>query len=188
MQAQFSRTKPLKLNPLDLADCDLVFGAVTPDRRQKPRVPRSFANGCPGIVPVQCARLALNARNTKDAAISESVRQKFAQFRPDTVSEQPAAQLPIVRREGHESPAFLNQFVSGDSQRPVDKATAIYVAATITNEAIGRGFGNQAVVAFKNDPVTPSDVLAVIDRLCGGNPAGWQRLQRKAGVEPGSGA
>src|SRR6516225_6177179 len=85
------RSQQLKLNPLDLADCDLVFGpivkfggsgrlmrshvlgmlkpasilqvnrhagrtpGVTPDRRQKPRVPRSFANGCPGIVPIQCA-------------------------------------------------------------------------------------------------------------------------------------
>ena len=81
----------LKLNPLDLADRDFVFGAVvkfggpgrlmrshllgmlepaailqvnrhagsapgvTSDRRQKPRVPRSFADGCPGIVPVQRA-------------------------------------------------------------------------------------------------------------------------------------
>ena len=26
---------------------------VTPDRSQEFRVPRSFANGCPGIVPVQ---------------------------------------------------------------------------------------------------------------------------------------
>jgi len=84
-------SQELKLNPLDLADCDLVFGAVvkfggpgrlvrshllgmleptsilqvnrhtgsapgvTPDRRQKPRVPRSFANGYPGIVPIQRA-------------------------------------------------------------------------------------------------------------------------------------
>jgi hypothetical protein len=29
---------------------------VTPDGRQKPRVPRSFANGCPGIVPIARAR------------------------------------------------------------------------------------------------------------------------------------
>src|SRR3974390_2137625 len=28
---------------------------VTPDRGQESRVPRSFANGCPGIVPVQRA-------------------------------------------------------------------------------------------------------------------------------------
>jgi len=81
----------LKLNPLDLADGDLVFcpvvkfggpgrlmrshllgmlepaavlqvnrhagrpAGVTPDRCQKPRVPRSFADGCPGIVPIQRA-------------------------------------------------------------------------------------------------------------------------------------
>ena len=84
-------SQQLKLNPLDLTDCDLVFGPVvkfggpgrlmcshllgmleptsilqvnrhtgrapgmTPDRRQKPRIARSFANGCPGIVPVQRA-------------------------------------------------------------------------------------------------------------------------------------
>jgi hypothetical protein len=30
--------------------------------------------------------------------------------------------------------------------------------------------------------------LAVIDRLCGGSPAGWQRLQSKAGIRPGPGA
>ena len=28
---------------------------VTPDRRQKPRVPRSFPNGCPGVIPIQRA-------------------------------------------------------------------------------------------------------------------------------------
>ena len=80
-----------KLNPLDFADCDLVFGpvvkfggpgrfmrshllgmleaasifqvnrhtrsapGVTPNRCEKPRVPRPFANGDPGIVPIQCA-------------------------------------------------------------------------------------------------------------------------------------
>src|SRR5215472_10682159 len=89
--APFFANQQLKLDPLDLADCDLVFGpviklggpgrlmrshllgmlepasilqvnrytgrapSVTPDRRQKPRVPRSFANGCPGIVPIQRA-------------------------------------------------------------------------------------------------------------------------------------
>ena len=81
----------LKLNPLDLTDCDLVFGAVvkfggpgrlmcshllgmlepaailqinrhtgsapsvTPDRCQKPRIPRSFPDRSPSIVPIQRA-------------------------------------------------------------------------------------------------------------------------------------
>src|SRR6516165_5558188 len=80
-------SQQLKLNPLDLTDCDLVFGSVvefggpgrlmrshllgmleppsilqvnrypcrapgvTPDRRQKPGVPRSFPNGDPGVIP-----------------------------------------------------------------------------------------------------------------------------------------
>src|SRR5215469_39834 len=84
-------SQQLKLNPLDLADCDLVFGpvvkfggpgrlmrshllgmlepasilqinrhtgrtpGVTSDRGQESRVPRSFANGWPGIVPIQRA-------------------------------------------------------------------------------------------------------------------------------------
>ena len=55
------------------------------------------------------------------------------------------------------------------------------VASTIVNETVGRGLGNQAIVAFKNEPITVADVLAVIERLCGG-PAGWQHLQRKAGL------
>src|SRR5215470_15830255 len=89
--APFFANQQLKLDPLDLADCDLVFRpvvkfggpgrlmrshllgmlepaailqvnrhtgrapGVTPDWRQKPSVPRSFANGCPGIVPIQRA-------------------------------------------------------------------------------------------------------------------------------------
>src|SRR5215470_16075986 len=89
--APFFANQQLKLDPLDLADCDLVFGpvvkfggpgrlmrshllgmlepasilqvnrhagrapGVTPDRRQKPRVPRSFTDRCPGIVPIQRA-------------------------------------------------------------------------------------------------------------------------------------
>ena len=61
----------------------------------------------------------------------------------------------------------------------MSKEVAIYVAATIVNETIGHGFGNQAIVAFKSEPITVSDVLSVIERLCGG-PAGWQLMQRKA--------
>jgi hypothetical protein len=34
-------------------------------------------------------------------------------------------------------------------------------------------------VAFKSEQTTVADVLAVIDRLCGG-PTGWQHLQKKA--------
>ena len=70
--------------------------------------------------------------------------------------------------------------MSGESGRAVDKATAIFVAATIVNETVGQGVGNQAIVAFKSDPVTVSDMLAVIEQLSGGSPAGWHLLQRKA--------
>jgi hypothetical protein len=46
---------------------------------------------------------------------------------------------------------------------------------------LAAGSATQAIVAFKTEPITVSDVLAVIERLCGG-PAGWQLLQRKAGL------
>jgi len=49
-----------------------------------------------------------------------------------------------------------------------------------SNETIGRGLGNQAIIAFKSEQPTVADVLSVIERLCGG-PAGWQTLQCKAG-------
>jgi hypothetical protein len=76
----------------------------------------------------------------------------------------------------------------GASDRIVEKSTAIYVAKTIVDEAVGGGRGNQAIVAFKAEPVTVSDVLAVIDRFCGGTPVGWQLLQRKAGIQAGPSA
>jgi hypothetical protein len=89
--------------------------------------------------------------------------------------------LPIVRKEGEEnSVAFWNLFVSGSSDRIVEKATAIFVAKSVVDEALGAGRGNPAIGAFKNEKPTVADVLAVIERLCGG-PAGWQRLQKKAG-------
>jgi hypothetical protein len=82
-----------------------------------------------------------------------------------------------------DKPEFWFQFVSGSGERTVSKEVAIYVAATIVNEAVTPyGRGNQAITAFKTEPISISDVLAVIDRLCEGSPAGWQLLQRKAQV------
>jgi hypothetical protein len=97
---------------------------------------------------------------------------------------------PIVRKEGDEnSSAFWGLFARAqDQERGVEKATAIYVTKTIVDEAVGGGRGNQAIVSFKTEPITIGDVISVIERLCGGNPAGWQRLQRRAGVQPGPGA
>jgi hypothetical protein len=87
----------------------------------------------------------------------------------------------IVRRDGEErSSAFWAQFASGSSDRIVEKATAIFVAKSVVDEVLGTGRGNPAIGAFKNEKPTVADVLAVIERLCGG-PAGWQRLQKKAG-------
>jgi hypothetical protein len=127
------------------------------------------------------------------------VREMFAAYRPTlgngngdsgkrTVdvevlpSVKPEDLTPISRKEGEENSAtFWNQFASGALERPVDKATAIYVAKTIVDEVLGVGRGNQAIVSFKQEPIAVADVISVIERLCGG-PAGWQHLQRKAGL------
>jgi len=130
------------------------------------------------------------------APIRDKVQQMVAAYRPgalgngngsgartvdvqaEPVEKQPEDLTPITTKK--DKPEFWFQFC-GSGERAVSKEVAIYVASTIVNETVGRGIGNQAIVAFKSDPVTVSDVLAVIDRLCGG-PAGWQHLQRKAGV------
>jgi hypothetical protein len=129
------------------------------------------------------------------APVRASVREMFAAYRPGAVGNgnghrtvdiqaepvEKEALPPIVRKEGDEnSSTFWANFVSGTGERQVDKATAIYVVKTVVDEVCGAGPGNQALVAFRTDSVTASDVLCVIDRLCGGS-AGQQLLQRKAG-------
>src|SRR5262245_53907791 len=107
-------SQQLKLNPLDLANCDFVFGAVvkfggpgrlmrshllgmlepasilqvnrhtgrapgvTPDRRQKPRIPRSFANGDPGIVPIQ------RAPAKRGASLVHALKQRLLVLNTDS--------------------------------------------------------------------------------------------------------
>jgi hypothetical protein len=125
--------------------------------------------------------------------VREKVGRMFAAYRPghgngngegpNTVEvdlelvKRPEDLTPITSKE--DKPEFWFQFC-GSGERVVDKQVAIYVASTIVNETVGRGLGHQAIVAFKQEePITVADVLAVIERLCGG-PAGWQHLQRKA--------
>jgi hypothetical protein len=135
-------------------------------------------------------------------AQSEPVRQKvsdmFAAYRPgalgngngngartgelqsEPVEKQPEELAPITTKK--DQPEFWFQFASGSGERAVSKEVAIYVASTIVNETVGRGLGQQAIVAFKQEePITVADVLAVIERLCGG-PSGWQHLQKKARI------
>src|SRR5262249_40421354 len=128
--------------------------------------------------------------------VRQSVRELFAKYKPalrgngngegqrtvDVQAElanKPEDLAPITTKE--DKPEFWFQFASGSGERAVSKAVAIHVALTIVNETVGRGIGNQAIVAFKSEEPTVADVLAVIERLCGG-PAGWQHLQRKAGL------
>jgi hypothetical protein len=129
--------------------------------------------------------------------VRQKVREMMANYRPGVLGngngdsgkrtvdvqaepvEKPEELPPITVKE--DKPEFWFQFASGSGERPVSKEVAIYVASTIVNETVGRGIGNQALVSFKSEQPTVADVLAVIDRLCGG-PAGWQRLQKRAGV------
>jgi hypothetical protein len=131
------------------------------------------------------------------APARERVRKMFEAYRPTlpgngnghgqsqrTVDVQaesvkkPEEPAPITSKE--DKPEFWFQFASGSGERTVSKEVAIYVAATIVNEAVSPyGRGNQAIVAFRTEPITVADVLSVIEQLCGG-PAGWQLMQRKA--------
>jgi hypothetical protein len=121
----------------------------------------------------------VDTKSAEDAAISERVRRKFAQYRRDTVPDSPTAQPPIVRNEGDEnSSAFWLQFVSGNGQRLVEKTTAVFVVKTVVGESIGPRYSNQPI-AFGAEPITVADVLVTIERLCGGNPAWWQHLQAR---------
>jgi hypothetical protein len=96
----------------------------------------------------------------------------------EPVEKPPEDLTPITSKD--DKPEFWFQFC-GSGERAVSKEVAIYVAATIVNETVGRGLGQQAIVAFKTEPIKVADVLSVIERLCGG-PAGWQHLQRKANL------
>jgi hypothetical protein len=108
--------------------------------------------------PVKADKPA-ETRSAEDTSVRESVRKKFAEYRP-----QPAVQPPIVRKEGEENSAvFWNQFASGDGQRQVDKATAFFSVKTIVSE-VGARFGNQQIV-FGSGPISVSDVISVIERL-----------------------
>jgi hypothetical protein len=134
----------------------------------------SYGNGG-HIVDVQAEATKPSEAET-DEAVHERVRQKFAQYRP----EQPAAQPPIVRKEGEEREAgFWDQFVSGDPQRTVEYRTAIYVAKEIVRLCLGPKAAQP--VSFDPGSVCVSDVLAEIQRLSG--PMGYQLLLRKSGYE-----
>jgi hypothetical protein len=137
----------------------------------------------------------VRAIEAEAAPVREKVREMMATYRAglgngdghgertvDVEAEavKPEELAPIVRKEGDQnSSAFWALFAGGTGERPVEKSTAIFVVKAIVDETVGRGIGNQAIVAFKSERTTVADVLAVIDRLCGG-PAGWQHLQRKA--------
>jgi hypothetical protein len=170
-----------------------------PTRFSKPEIQISLNNSFSQTVnalSITISKDEVREIEAQAAPVRELVKERFRQYRPclgngngdgakrtvevEAKPVEPVTDLtPISSKAGSEKPEFWRQFCGSD-ERPVSKDVAIYAAATVVNEAVGRGLGNQAIVAFKNDPVTVSDVLAVIDRLCGG-PAGWQMLQRKAG-------
>jgi hypothetical protein len=91
--------------------------------------------------------------------------------------EEPAP--AIVRKAGAKNSAvFWNLFASGDGERQVERETAVFVVRTIVCETLGAHRCGE--IRFGSAPVTVSDCLALIDKLCGGSPVGWQSIQRKA--------
>jgi len=128
---------------------------------------------------IQTARLVVIRAGTSEGLLWE-LKQAVQVMNPKKL-------LILILRMGKkdyeafrkEADRICNAIFPKFHDRAVDEATAIFVVRTIVSESIGPRYGNQPIV-FKNDPVTVSDVLAVIDRLCGGSPDGWQLLQRKA--------
>ena len=115
-----------------------------------------------------------NLEANPDEVTRESIRQKFAQYK----AEQPTVQSPIVRKGGDEQKEiFWDLFVSGDSQRLVERATALFVVKEIVRESVGPRFAQPA--SFGPNSITVEEVLAEIRRLS--EPWGWKVLTRKAG-------
>ena len=148
---------------------------LMPHRYSKPEVQLNLqTNVVQNNLTITISPEELKEIEAEAAPAREKVRKMFAAHRPgglgngdgqrkrtiDVQAEpvKPDDLAPITSKE--DKPEFWFQFVSGSGERPVSKAVAIYVAVTIVNETVGRGFGNQAIVAFKNDPVTVSDVLS----------------------------
>jgi hypothetical protein len=168
---------------------------LLPQRYSKPEVQISLSNSfnqTTNALSITVSPEEIKQIEAVSEPIRQSVREMFANYksaqlgngngeRTVDVEAQPVEpEAPIKRKEGEEqSSAFWAQFC-GNESRSVEKKTAIFAAATIVNETVGRGMGNQAITMFKSEPVVVSDVLRVIERLCGG-PAGWQTIQRKAG-------
>jgi hypothetical protein len=172
-----------------------------PTRFSKPEVQISVSNSFNQTVNALSITISAEEARQIEEEASESrakVREMFARYRPalrgngnaegqrtTDIYPEPVKQVglvPIVRKEGDErSSVFWSSFVSGSGERPVELASAIFVTKSIVDETVGRGLGQQALVAFKSEEPTVADVLAVIERLCGG-PAGWQRLQQKANL------
>jgi hypothetical protein len=112
--------------------------------------------------------------STGDEATQESVRKKFARYRP----EEPVAQPPIIYKEGAEkSSAFWDLFANGDPQRTVEYRTAVFVAKEIIRLTVGPRFAQS--VSFDPECLRVEDVLTEIQRLSG--PAGYQLLLKRSG-------
>jgi hypothetical protein len=185
--------------------CGWLLERLYPTRFSKPEVQISLSNSFNQTVNALSITISpeeVKELNARGEETREKVRRMFEEYqqrrggngnghgaggqRTVEVQAEPVEKSedlapPISRKEGEEKPSvFWNLFASGERERIVEKATAIYVVKTIVDETVGRGLGNQAIVAFKHEPITVADVLAAIERLCGGSPAGWQTIQRKA--------
>jgi len=116
----------------------------------------------------------VETESTEDEAVRKRARDKFAQYNP----EQPARQMPIVRKDGDEMrTGFWDLFASGDTERAVEYNTARFVAKEIVRLCLGPKAAQS--VAFDPSSICVADVLAEIQRLSG--PAGWALINKKSG-------
>jgi hypothetical protein len=170
---------------------------LLPQRYSKPEVQISLShayNQTTNMLSITIAPEEAREIEAEAAPVRASVKEMFASYKPalegggngegrrtvdvEALPIKAEALAPITDKG--DTPEFWRQFASGSGDRLVSKEVAIYAAATVVNETVGRGLGNQAIVAFKSgEPITVAAVLAVIERLSG--PAGFQLLQRKAG-------
>jgi hypothetical protein len=183
----------------NFAACSWILERRFPELFSRPEVQLNLqTNVVQNNLTITIAPQEARAIEAEALPVRERVRELFANYRPalstggngegkrtvevevDAVKAEELA--PIVRKEGEEnSPVFWARFAGGTGERRVDKATAIFAVKVIVDEVCGAGRGNQALVAFKTEPIDVADVISVIERLCGG-PAGWQHLQKKAGL------
>ena len=175
-----------------------VVERLYPSRFSKPEIQLSINNNLLTENHLSITITAGEIREIEATAepVRASVKKMFEGYKPQLSDgngnkngePKPVASIeaemvpePIERKPGDEKgTAFWDLFVSGDRDRLVDRGTAEFVVRVIGTQVIGAHRVGE--VSFKGNEVTVGDVLDRLERLTPGSGAGWQALQRKAGI------